>query len=160
MWTYYRSFLFSAVPAIGGFVAFTLKDATGGIVAVFVNEAFDVRTLETALPDKAVAQTAESVHGLATNMPAGEFDVFVSVGQRDGTPKILPRCSLPLTGKGVVETIITDLCVFTVNSGGGLTLIELQPGVSVDEVRSKTGCGFFVSPGLVAHPAAMATLSA
>jgi len=46
---------------------------------------------------------------------------------RDGTPKILPRCSLPLTGKGVVETIITDLCVFTVNSGGGLTLIELQP---------------------------------
>lgn len=76
----------------GGYVAFTLKDAAGGIVAVFVNETFDVRSLETAPPDKAVATTVESSHGQAINEPAGEFDVFISLGLRDGTPKI----ALPL----------------------------------------------------------------
>ncbi|MDD2873330.1 MAG: hypothetical protein PHG21_06830, partial [Azoarcus sp.] len=61
---------------------------------------------------------------------------------RDGSPKILPQCRLPLTGKGVVDMIITDLCVFVVGPEGGLTLSELHPGVTLDEVRAKTGCGF------------------
>lgn len=76
----------------GGHVAFTLKDAQGGIVAVFVNEAFDVRNLETAAPGEAPVQTVDSTHGFARNMPLGTFDMFVSVGQRDGTPVI----ALPL----------------------------------------------------------------
>jgi hypothetical protein len=76
----------------GGSVAFTLKDARGGIVAVFVNEGFDVRDLDIGPPDEAPAQALESTHGMALNMPAGTFDVFVSVGQRDGTPVI----ALPL----------------------------------------------------------------
>ena len=76
----------------GGCVAFTLKDAQGGIVAVFVDPAFDVRDLEVGPPDEAPARGVESDHGFAPNMPAGTFDVFVSVGLQDGTPKI----ALPL----------------------------------------------------------------
>jgi hypothetical protein len=76
----------------GGHVAYTLKDASGGIVAVFAYEAFDVRSLEVGPTDKTPAKSIESSHSFAPNMPAGEFDVFVSVGLRDGTPKI----ALPL----------------------------------------------------------------
>jgi len=67
---------------------------------------------------------------------------------KDGSPKILRECSLPLTGKGVVDMIVTDLCVFEVNEGGGLTLTEMQPGVSLGEVRVKTGCSFSVRSGM------------
>jgi 3-oxoacid CoA-transferase len=68
---------------------------------------------------------------------------------KDGSPKIVETCSLPLTGARVVSTIITDLCVFQVNRAeGGLVLTELAPGVDVEEVRSKTGAKFAVADGL------------
>ncbi|KAH7418617.1 succinyl-CoA:3-ketoacid-coenzyme A transferase-like protein [Cadophora sp. MPI-SDFR-AT-0126] len=65
---------------------------------------------------------------------------------KDGSPKIVETCALPLTGAKVVSTIITDLCVFEVDRvKGGLTLTELAPGVDVEEVRSKTGAKFKVA---------------
>ncbi|KAH8169892.1 coenzyme A transferase domain-containing protein [Sarocladium implicatum] len=65
---------------------------------------------------------------------------------KDGSSKILNECTLPLTGARVVSTIITDLCVFEVNRAeGGLTLTELAPGVTVEEVRSKTDADFEVA---------------
>jgi 3-oxoacid CoA-transferase len=59
----------------------------------------------------------------------------------DGSSKIVPRCTLPLTAEGVVDVIITDLAVFAFK-GGGLTLIELMPGASLEEVRAKTSAQF------------------
>ena len=69
-----------------------------------------------------------------------------------GEPKILKRCNLPLTGAGVVSLLVTDLCVLQVDAPGrdGLTLIDLAPGVTVDELRAKTEAPFRVQEGLKA----------
>lgn len=68
---------------------------------------------------------------------------------KDGSSKIVQDCSLPLTGARVVSTIITDLCVFEVDrKKGTLTLTELAPDVTVDEVKSKTDATFDVAEDL------------
>jgi 3-oxoacid CoA-transferase len=67
---------------------------------------------------------------------------------KNGSPKILDQCSLPLTGKSCVDLIITDLGVFEVSAIDGLTLIEHAEGVSVEEIKEKTGAPFKVSPTL------------
>ena len=60
--------------------------------------------------------------------------------------KLKHRCTLPLTGAGVVDMVITDLGVFTLDkNGGGLTLIELAPEVALDDIRSKTEASFKVA---------------
>jgi 3-oxoacid CoA-transferase subunit B len=62
-------------------------------------------------------------------------------------PKLLHRCTLPLTGAGVVDMVVTDLGVFTIdkNDGAGMTLIELAPQVTLEEIRSKTQASFKVA---------------
>jgi len=66
--------------------------------------------------------------------------------------KLLPRCTLPLTGAGVVDMVITDLGVFAVDKKGtdGLTLLELADGVTLDEIKAKTAAPFKVSQKLAA----------
>ena len=61
--------------------------------------------------------------------------------------KLLKRCNLPLTGSGVVDLVITDLGVFTIDKkgSGGMVLIERADGVSVDEIRAKTQAAFAVA---------------
>ena len=83
--------------------------------------------------------------GGAMDLVAGVKRVVVLMEHVDksGAPKLLPACDLPLTGKGVVDLVITDLAVFAVDKArGGLTLIELAPGVTADEVRAKTGADY------------------
>ncbi len=88
--------------------------------------------------------------GGAMDLVAGVKRVVVVMDHvsKQGASKILERCTLPLTGAGVVDLIITDLCVMTCDKRRGLTLIELAPGVSIAEVRAKTAAPFADSVSL------------
>jgi 3-oxoacid CoA-transferase subunit B len=80
--------------------------------------------------------------GGAMDLVAGVKRVVVVMDHvsKNGSPKILTECSLPLTGKAVVDLIITDLAVIAVDRAkGGLTLMEVAPGVTEAEVIEKTG---------------------
>ena len=81
--------------------------------------------------------------GGAMDLVAGVKRVVVLMehNAKDGSPKLLKACDLPLTGAGVVDMVITDLGVFEIDDEG-LHLRELAPNVTVDEVRERTDAEF------------------
>jgi len=79
--------------------------------------------------------------GGAMDLVAGVKRIIVVMehNAKDGSPKFIPECTLPLTGKNVVDMIITDLAVFErADHSSVFKLIELAPGVSAEDVRAKT----------------------
>ena len=87
--------------------------------------------------------------GGAMDMVAGAKKVIVAMEHttKDGQAKILKTCSLPLTGKGVVSTIVTELAIFDITKDG-LVLREHASNTTVDELKKVTGPAFKVSPKL------------
>jgi 3-oxoacid CoA-transferase len=89
------------------------------------------------------------IPGAMVKGPGGAMDLVSGVKKivimmdhvaKDGSPKIMKECTLPLTGKNVVDMIVTELGVFSVDPKQGITLLELAPGATLDDVKSKTGC--------------------
>jgi len=87
--------------------------------------------------------------GGAMDLVAGARRLVVTMehNARSGEPKILRRCTLPLTGVRCVQRIITDLCVFDVDrERGELVLVELAPGTTEGAIRERTEAAFRVAP--------------
>jgi len=85
--------------------------------------------------------------GGAMDLVAGVRRVVVLMEHTaGGKPKLLHRCTLPLTGAGVVDMVISELAVFDIDRrGGGMRLVELAPGVTLEELRAKTEADFSAS---------------
>ena len=83
--------------------------------------------------------------GGAMDLASCAKHVFIAMEHqtRSGRPRLVERCAIPVTARGVVDLVVTDLGLFAITAQG-LTLKEIAPGVSIEEVKAKTGCTLIV----------------
>jgi 3-oxoacid CoA-transferase subunit B len=88
--------------------------------------------------------------GGAMDLVAGAKRVVVIMEHRtrEGSSRVRRECTLPLTGRRVVDRLITELAVFDFPAGGPMALVELAPGVTLAQVRDATEAEFTSAPGL------------
>ncbi|MEO8044640.1 MAG: 3-oxoacid CoA-transferase [Spartobacteria bacterium] len=138
------------ITAIPGSAFFSSADSfamiRGGHIDLCILGAFEV-TDKGDIANWMVPGKMVKGPGGAMDLVAGVKKVVVVMEHcaRDGSPKIVKECTLPITGKACVNLIITDLCVFEVKEGGGLVLTELHGDATEEDIRAKTGAPFEVA---------------
>ncbi len=87
--------------------------------------------------------------GVAMELGVGARRVYIAMTHvtKKGSPKILKKCTLPLTAVGVVDMIVTEFAVFTIKAGK-MTLIEIAPEVTLEQVREHTGADYTVAENI------------
>ncbi|KAI0950454.1 hypothetical protein AcV7_008914 [Taiwanofungus camphoratus] len=114
--------------------------------AMQVSQAGDIANF--MIPGKLVKGIGGAMD-LVSNPDKTKVIVTMQHCSKDGTPKVVRECSLPITGARAVSMIVTDLAVFNVDrEAGELELIDLAEGVTLEEVKAKTACDFKVSSTL------------
>ena len=97
------------------------------------------------------------IPGKMVKGPGGAMDLVSGVKKvvvmmehcaKDGSPKILDQCDLPITGQQVVDLLVTEKAVFMVDAEEGMTLTEVSPFSSLEEIQTATGCDFRVADDL------------
>ncbi len=123
-----------------------MREIRGGKIAMAILGAMEVAEngdlANWMIPGKMVKGM-----GGAMDLVAGVKRVVVVMdhASKAGDAKLLHECSLPLTGKAVVDMVITNLGVFEIDAAKGMRLTELAPGVSVDDVKALTEASFEVA---------------
>jgi 3-oxoacid CoA-transferase subunit B len=139
------------VTALPGAAIFSSVDSfamiRGGHIDLTVLGAFEVDVLGNIASWMIPGKLVKGMGG-AMDLVAGASNIIVMMmhASRDGESKLLERCTLPLTGSGCISRVLTDLGLFDIENGA-FVLRERAPGVTVEEIRSKT------AGPLVAHDA-------